>query len=134
MNSSATHILTEIVPRCLDMLETIGITWRNSRVCANYIRPIFDDVSRPYKLNIIHDLNTAADDVITTDTLKALLFADRLPQNDEGEPNPSHEPVIPAAAPSTDLDARLFDFPPFDLPFDLPLDWNLNSTEFLSDV
>lgn len=134
MNASATHVLTNVLPCCLDILETIGVTWQNSRVCANHIRPIIDDVSRAYGLNIAYESNTAVDDIVTTETLKTLLFADRPPRNEEDEASPSHRPVTPTMAPLTELDGELLDFLPFDLPFDLPIDWDLNNTEFLWDI
>jgi hypothetical protein len=111
MQPSAIQVLSNVIPRCLGLLDTIGIMWKGARVCASHIRSILDEVARPYSLNIELESPPMIDEAMTTERLQALLFADRPPHDDSVQDGTLSE-----------LDLQLFD--------SLSFNWDLENSEF----
>lgn len=130
MRQQARFALSVTLPDCLSLLAKVGERWHEAALCADYLRPVVDEVAKAFHDRIMNDagLNFEKENS-TTDKLRQLLFPDGpLAWNARMSEPLSFEPV--------GQDMNISGLPPLpDLP-DLQWDgnWDLDDLLFASGV
>lgn len=79
MRPAASHVLLVVIPRCLEMIDEIGRWWGRANLCINCLRPMLEEVNRPYNDPYLkYPGSLSASDAATTENLESLMFADRI--------------------------------------------------------
>lgn len=117
----ARHILAVTLPDCLALLNKVGESWQEAKLCSVYLSPILEETSRAYSDRALAQINEdkIAAESITTRKLQKLLFPDGAllwefrtssfeptNENDAVADIPlSLEPVFPTGSQDIDWDA-----------------------------
>ncbi|KAJ5736853.1 uncharacterized protein N7483_001978 [Penicillium malachiteum] len=74
---SAAHVLSVLIPQCLDFLGEIGKEWSEATLCKMCLHSMLEEVAQSYNRVVVSGDTLTADDA-TAEKLRNLLFADRL--------------------------------------------------------
>ncbi|KAJ5939715.1 hypothetical protein N7466_002849 [Penicillium verhagenii] len=80
MTPSVLHVLFVLIPQCLEVLSEIGRGWSEANLCKMCLQSMLAEVAYTYDPSAFPGLSPMPD-AVTTENLKNLLFADRLPSD-----------------------------------------------------
>lgn len=77
MRTQARFALSVTLPDCLSLLVKVGERWHEAVLCADYLRPVVDEVAKAFHDRIMNDSELdSGKEVLTTEKLRQLLFPD----------------------------------------------------------
>lgn len=100
MRPAASHVVSVVIPKSLELIDEIGRWWSRANLCTTCLQPMLEEVARPYSCPYpeVPGSLFAADEA-TTEKLRDLMFADRIPCN-----LPSEKVIL-------NLESQVFDDP-----------------------
>lgn len=79
MRQVARFALSVTLPDCLSLLAKVGERWHEAALCADFIRPVVDEVAKAFHDRIMNDAAAETQvqkEAVTTEKLRGLLFPD----------------------------------------------------------
>lgn len=124
LNFQIRRVLSVTLPDCLFIISRIGERWKEAAACADYLRPIVNEVARNFEYQARDSIANPMSSTTITEKIRGLLFSDGPLSWDRQSQNVDEDPQ--------DNDMVLdFAMPPNRGSFEWDVNWEILESELL---